>query len=128
MFNNTQMTLYQILILIIIGLLAGFLSGTMGVGGGLVIVPSLVFILGMSQHLAQGTSLAMMLAPIGIMAVYNYFREGYVNIKYAIILALAFILGAWLGSLFSVNLTGSTLKKIFGVLMLLVGLKMITGK
>ena len=122
------MTIYQILILIIIGLLAGFLSGTMGVGGGLVIVPSLVFILGMSQHQAQGTSLAMMLAPIGIMAVYNYFREGYVNIKYAIILALAFILGAWLGSLFSVNLSGSTLKKIFGVLMFIVGLKMIIGK
>jgi uncharacterized membrane protein YfcA len=100
----------------------------MGVGGGLVIVPSLVFILGMSQHQAQGTSLAMMLAPIGIMAVYNYFREGYVNIKYAIILALAFILGAWLGSLFSVNLSGSTLKKIFGALMLIVGLKMIIGK
>ena len=122
------MTLYQILILLVIGLFAGFLSGTMGVGGGLIIVPSLVFILGMTQHQAQGTSLAMMLAPIGIMAVYNYFREGYVNIKYAVILALVFILGAWLGSLFSVNLSGSTLKKIFGVLMLIVGLKMIIGK
>lgn len=122
------MTIYQVFILIFIGLLAGFLSGTMGVGGGLIIVPSLVFILGMTQHQAQGTSLAMMLAPIGIMAVYNYFREGYVNIKYALILALAFILGAWLGSLFSVNLPGNTLTKIFGVLMLIVGLKMIIGK
>src|SRR4030042_3870034 len=107
------MTIYQIFILIFIGLLAGFRSGTVGVGGGLIIVPSLVFILGMTQHQAQGTSLAMMLAPIGIMAVYNYFREGYVNIKYAVILALAFILGAWLGSLFSVNLPGNTLTKIF---------------
>lgn len=122
------MNLYQVLILLLVGLLAGFLSGTLGVGGGLIIVPSLVFILGMTQHQAQGTSLAMMLAPIGILAAYNYFREGYINIKYAIILAIAFILGAWLGSLFSVSLSGSALKKIFGVLMLVVGVKMIIGK
>jgi uncharacterized membrane protein YfcA len=122
------MTIQQVLILLIIGLLAGFLSGTLGVGGGLIIVPSLVFILGMTQHQAQGTSLAMMLAPVGIMAAYNYYKEGYVNIKFAIILALAFILGAWLGSIFSVSLSGSILKKIFGVLMLAVGIQMIIGK
>ena len=122
------MTFQQVLILLIIGLLAGFLSGTLGVGGGLIIVPSLVFILGMTQHQAQGTSLAMMLAPVGIMAAYNYYKGGYVNIKYAIILALAFILGAWLGSIFSVGLSDSILKKIFGVLMLAVGIQMIIGK
>jgi len=122
------MTLYQLLILLTIGLFAGFLSGTLGIGGGLIIVPSLVFILGMTQHQAQGTSLAMMLAPIGIMAAYNYYREGYVNVKYAIILALAFILGAWLGSLFSASLSDSVLKKIFGVLMLAAGMEMIIGK
>jgi uncharacterized membrane protein YfcA len=121
-------TPYQIIILLAVGLLAGFLSGTLGVGGGLIIVPSLVFILGMTQHQAQGTSLAMMLAPVGILAAFKYFREGYINIKYAIILALAFILGAWLGSLFSVSLSGPVLKKIFGVLMLAVGIQMIAGK
>ena len=122
------MSLYQFLILIIIGLLAGMLSGTLGVGGGLIIVPALVFILGLSQHEAQGTSLAMMLAPIGILAAYNYYREDFINIKYAIVLAVAFILGAYFGSLISINLTANTLKKIFGILMLVVGLKMIIGK
>jgi uncharacterized membrane protein YfcA len=122
------MTLFQLIMLLITGLVAGILSGSLGVGGGLIIVPSLVFILGLTQHEAQGTSLAMMLAPIGFIAAYNYFREGYINIKYAIILAIAFILGAWLGSIISVNLSDNTLKKIFGVLMLLVGVKMIMGK
>jgi uncharacterized membrane protein YfcA len=122
------MSLYQVLILILIGLLGGLLAGTLGVGGGLIIVPSLVFILGLSQHQAQGTSLAMMLAPIGILAALNYYREGYVNIRYAAILALAFILGAWLGSVISINITGLTLKRMFGVLMLIVGIKMIIGK
>ena len=122
------MSIYQVLILLLIGLLGGMLAGTLGVGGGLIIVPSLVFIMGMTQHQAQGTSLAMMLAPIGVMAALNYFREGYVNIKYAIILAIAFILGAWIGSYISINLTGHTLKRIFGILMLIVGIKMIIDK
>ena len=122
------MSLYQVLILLFIGLLAGLLAGTLGVGGGLVIVPALVFILGLTQHQAQGTSLAMMLAPIGLLAALNYFREGYVNIKFAVILAVAFIVGAWLGSYISINLTGITLKRIFGILMLIVGIKMIIGK
>ncbi len=122
------MSIYQVLILLLIGLLGGLLAGTLGVGGGLIIVPALVFIMGMTQHQAQGTSLAMMLAPIGILAALNYFREGYVNIKYAIILAIAFIIGAWLGSFISINLTGLTLKRIFGILMLIVGIKMIIDK
>jgi uncharacterized membrane protein YfcA len=122
------MSLYHVLILILIGLLGGLLAGTLGVGGGLIIVPSLVFILGLSQHEAQGTSLAMMLAPIGILAALNYYREGYVNIRYAVILAVAFIMGAWIGSVISIHITGLTLKKVFGILMLIVGIKMILGK
>ena len=119
------MTLYEVLMLIVIGLLGGFISGSLGVGGGIIIVPSLIFILGLTQHQAQGTSLAMMLAPIGILAALNYYRAGHINVGYALILMAVFILGGYLGSLFAINLPATTLKKIFGVLMLIVGLRMI---
>ena len=119
------MTAYEIIILIAIGLVGGFISGSLGVGGGIVIVPALVFVLGLTQHQAQGTSLAMMLAPIGILAAISYYRAGHINVRYSIVLMIVFIMGAYLGSLFAVNLPATTLKKIFGVLMLIVGLRMI---
>jgi len=122
------MTIPEILILITVGLLGGFIAGTLGVGGGIIIVPALVFILGMTQHEAQGTSLAMMLAPIGILAVLNYYKSGYVNFKFAIILMAAFVLGGYFGSLFAINLSALWLKRIFGVLMMVVGVKMVLGK
>lgn len=122
------MSLEEVLILLLVGLMAGFISGALGVGGGIVIVPSLVFILGFTQHQAQRTSLAMMLAPIGILAAYNYFKSGHIQIRYALILMLAFIVGGYLGSLLSVKLPGLTLKKIFGVLTLIVGIRMIFGR
>ena len=87
-----------IVILTIIGLSAGILSGLVGLGGGLVIIPALVMALGMSQKAAQGTSVAIMLPPIGILAAWNYYKAGLVDIKYAIIIAVAFILGGWFGS------------------------------
>ena len=119
------MTVYEVVMLIIIGLLGGFISGSLGVGGGIIIVPSLIFILGLTQHQAQGTSLAMMLAPIGILAALNYYRAGHVNVGYALILMAVFILGGYLGSLFAINLPATALKKFFGILMLIVGLRMI---
>ena len=122
------MTLAQALILIIAGLMAGFIGGTLGVGGGIIMVPTLVFILGFTQHEAQGTSLATMLAPIGILAVINYYREGYVNMRFAAILMITFVIGSYVGSKFAVSLPDKSLKQIFGILMLVVGLKMILGK
>ncbi len=119
------MTVYEVLILVVIGLLAGFIGGSLGVGGGIIIVPALVLILGLTQHQAQGTSLAMMLAPIGILAAINYYREGHVNVGYAVILMIVFILGSYLGSLFAIKLPAVALKKIFGVLMLIAGIRMI---
>ena len=119
------MTVYEVLMLIAIGLLGGFISGSLGVGGGIIIVPALIFLLGLTQHQAQGTSLAMMLAPIGILAAFNYYREGHINVSYALILMGVFILGGYLGSLFAINLPAAALKKIFGILMLIVGLRMI---
>lgn len=122
------MAISDIIILVLIGLSAGFIGGALGVGGGIVIVPALVFIFGMTQHHAQGTSLAVLLFPVGILAVINYYRKGYVNFKFALILIVAFVLGSYFGSLFSISLPESTLKKLFGVLMLVAGLRMIFGK
>lgn len=122
------MTLSHLIILIIAGLLAGFAGGIMGVGGGIVMIPALVFIMGMNQHDAQGTALATMLAPIGIFAVINYYRAGHVNFRYALVLMLAFLAGSWFGSKLAIDLPAKTLKQIFGVLLLLVGAKMILGK
>lgn len=122
------MAFSDLFILILIGLSAGFVAGALGVGGGIIIVPALVFIFGMTQHHAQGTSLAVLLFPIGILAVINYYRKGFVNFKFALILIVAFVLGSYFGSLFAVSLPDNTLKKIFGVLMLLAGLRMIFGK
>lgn len=122
------MQISDLLLLIVIGLSAGLVGGSLGVGGGIVIVPALMFLFGYSQHQAQGTSLAFMLPPIGILAAYNYYKEGHVDIKVALILCLAFIVGGYIGSMVSVNLPAKTLKKIFGFFMLFVAIKMISGK
>lgn len=117
-----------ILILIAIGITAGILSGFVGIGGGLLIVPALVFFLGMSQFEAQGTSLAMMLPPIGILAVMNYAKSGNLNWKYALILAIVFIIGGYIGSKLSLSLSPHIVKKIFGFLMLIAAFKLIFSK
>lgn len=118
----------QLLMLALIGLIAGVFGGALGLGGGLIVIPSLVYFLGMNQHTAQGTNLAFMLAPIGILAVMNYYSKGYVNIKYAAVLAVTFVVGAYFGSKFSMALPDKVLKIVFGVVLVLVGVKMITGK
>jgi len=117
-----------ILILIAIGLTAGILSGFVGIGGGLLIVPALIFFLGMSQFESQGTSLAMMLPPIGILAVLNYSKSGEVNWKYAMILAIVFIIGGYIGSKITLTLSPYLVRKIFGVLMLAAAFKLIFSK
>ncbi|TXC81787.1 sulfite exporter TauE/SafE family protein [Luteibaculum oceani] len=122
------MSLYTIVILALIGVVAGILSGFVGIGGGILIVPALVFLLGLTQHQAQGTSLALMLPPIGIMAVYNYYKADSVNWKYALVIAVCFVLGGYLGSKLSLALSPQKVKRIFGVFMLLVALKMIFSK
>jgi len=122
------MTISQLIILAGIGLASGLLAGVLGVGGGIIVIPALVFILGMSQHEAQGTSLAFMLPPVGILAAWNYYKEGYVNWKYALVLALLFFIGAYFGSLLVVHISEKILKKFFGVLMLAAAIKMIFSK
>lgn len=115
----------EIIYLVVIGILAGILSGMFGVGGGIVIVPALVFFLGMTQHQAQGTSLGLMLLPIGILAAYNYYKTGNLNIKYGLIIAAAFVVGGYFGSKISLGLDQIMLKRIFGILMIFVAIKLI---
>jgi uncharacterized membrane protein YfcA len=91
-------------------------------------IPALVFFLGLSQQTAQGTSLAVMLPPIGIIAAYNYYKAGQANIKFALILAAAFIVGSYFGSKIALNIPPAVLKKIFGILLLFVAAKMLFWK
>ena len=123
-----NMTTSTILILLLIGLSAGYLSGFVGVGGGIIIVPALVFFLGYTQHMAQGTSLTLMLPPIGLLGFYNYYKTGNTNIYAALIIAVAFIFGAYFGSKLSISLDQKLVKKVFGGVMLLASLKMLIGK
>ncbi len=122
------MDLQTLIILIVIGLLAGFTGGIAGVGGGIIVIPALIIALGMSQYSAQGTNLAMMIPPIGILAAYNYYKEGYVNLKFALVLAVSFIIGGWLGSKVAVNLPQETLRRIFGILVMAMAIKLILNK
>lgn len=116
-----------LLILIAIGILAGVLSGFVGVGGGIIIVPALIYVLGMSQLQAQGTSLFILLLPVGILAVHNYYKSDHINWKFGIIVSLAFVLGGYFGSRFALKVNPSIVRIIFGVVMAIVSIKMITS-
>lgn len=122
------MSTSMILILIVIGIITGVMAGMLGIGGAIIMIPALVFLLGISQQTAQGTSLAVMLPPVGIIAAYNYYKEGQVNIRFAIILAVFFLVGSYFGSKLALNLPQPVLKKIFGILLLLVAAKMLLSK
>jgi uncharacterized membrane protein YfcA len=116
------------IILIVIGLLAGILSGLVGVGGGILMIPLLIMFLGLTQHQAQGTALFAMLPPIGILAAMNYYKEGFVKWEYAAVIALAFVVGGYFGSKLSISLPEQTVRKVFGVIMLIGAIKLIFSK
>ena len=118
-----NINLITILGLLVLGLLAGYLSSMVGIGGGVVIVPALVMVFAISQKMAQGTSLVMLLPPIGLLAVINYYKAGYVDFKVAGILIVAFIAGSYFGSKMALNLEESTLKRIFGVFLMIMAVK-----
>lgn len=119
-----EMTSSTILILLSIGLGAGMLSGFVGVGGGIVIVPALVFLLGLTQHEAQGTSLLVLMMPVVALAVFNYWQKGQVNWKFAIIIASTFVVGGFIGSKIALKVNPAFVKIIFGALMLYISIKM----
>jgi uncharacterized membrane protein YfcA len=122
------MSLSVFVILILIGLVAGTFSGLIGIGGAIIIIPSLIFLLGMDQYQAQGTSLATMLLPIGLLAAVNYYKAGELNIKYAMVIAVAFFLGGYIGSKFALSIPVNTLRKIFAAILMLIAVKMFLGK
>ncbi|WP_396150480.1 sulfite exporter TauE/SafE family protein [Flavobacterium sp.] len=122
-----KMTISTLLLLLCIGLLAGLLSGLIGIGGGIIMVP-LLLLLGMSQHESQGTSLAVLSVPVTALAAFNYYKEGYVDWKYAAVIAVFFVIGGYIGSKFAIQIDEKILKKIFGFILLLVAGKLIFGK
>jgi uncharacterized membrane protein YfcA len=118
----------NVLLYVLLGLVAGIFSGLIGIGGGVIIVPALVFLLGLSQHQAQGTTLALLVPPIGLLAAWTYYRQGYVDLRIASFICLGFLLGGLLGARVATALSNAVLEKVFGVAMLFIALKMILAK
>ena len=110
---------------IILGLVAGTLSGLIGIGGGIVVIPALVYLAGFEQHKAQGTTLAMMIPPIGIMAAWAYYKTGNVDIKAAGLLCIGFVIGGWIGAKYAVTIPTEVLKRVFGVALMAISIKTI---
>ena len=123
--KTKTMDVQVILLLLLLGFGAGILSGLVGVGGGIIIVPGLVFLLGFSQKMAQGTSLAVLLLPVGILAVMQYYKSGFVDVRSVGIIAIAFLVGGFFGSKIAIMLPADSVKKIFAILLLLISIKML---
>ncbi|MEH1804376.1 sulfite exporter TauE/SafE family protein [Nostoc sp.] len=115
----------NILLCLILGLLAGIVSGITGIGGGIIILPALIFLFGLSQHQAQGTTLALLVPPIDILAAWTYYKQGYVDFKIAGLLCLGFVLGGWLGAKIGTGLSNVILARIFGVLLLVSAIRVL---
>jgi hypothetical protein len=118
----------QILLLLILGIMAGMLGGFIGIGGGIIIIPALVLFFGFSQHLAQGTTLALMVPPMGLFAAWVYYKAGFVDLKAAGIICLGFVIGSLFSAKFATQIPEAILRKVFGGILLLVSLKMLFTK
>jgi len=122
------MTISLALLYIALGILSGFLSGLIGIGGGTIIVPFLVIIFGLSQKTAQGTTLALLVPPIGILAAWTYYKQGYVDFPIAGLICVGFIFGGLIGAKLATNISNQTLERIFGIALLIISIKMIFSK
>lgn len=122
------MNITTFIILVIIGLLVGIMGGMLGLSGAVLLIPALTIFVGLDQHTATGTSLAFMLPPIGLFAAYNYYNAGYVNVKYAIILAVAFMVGSYFSSKFALDLPKIAVRKIFSIMLIIIAIKMFFTK
>jgi len=107
--------------LLLLGIFAGYFSGLVGIGGGIIIVPALVLLFGFSQHTAQGTTLALLIPPIGILALISYYQKGYVDVKSAVIICIGFVIGGYLGGRMAIGFSEDLLKKIFAIILIALG-------
>ncbi|MBZ0169802.1 permease [Candidatus Methylomirabilis lanthanidiphila] len=118
----------EILLYVLLGVVAGIFSGLIGIGGGVIIIPVLVFVFGLSQHQAQGTTLALLVPPIGLLAAWTYYSKGYVDLRVAGLIGIGFFAGGLLGAKLAVGASNSVLEKLFGAALFLISLKMIFAK
>ena len=120
-----ELSIAQLLLLLLVGLLAGALSGFVGVGGGIIIVPAMVYLLGMTQMQGQGISLAVLMLPVGVLGVMNYYKAGHIQFNYAFIIAAGFVVGSYFGSKYALKLPEHKVKFIFGLLLLYIAGQML---
>ncbi|MFN9711142.1 MAG: sulfite exporter TauE/SafE family protein [Bacteroidota bacterium] len=123
--RKNNMDINMVIGLLLIGLAAGILGGMVGVGGGLIVVPALVFFFGFSQHQAQGTSLGLLVLPVALFGMINYYKAGHIDFKVVGLLALSFLAGSYWGSKWALSLPQETIKKYFAILMFYAAFKMI---
>jgi len=123
--SGKDMDIQMMLLIILVGIAAGVLGGLVGVGGGIIIVPALVYLLGFSQKTAQGTSLGLIMLPVGILGVLQYYKQGHVDMKVVALLAIGFLIGSYFGSKVALRLPQDTVKKIFAILMIIIAVKML---
>lgn len=123
--KKKTMDTQTILIIILVGIAAGMLSGLVGVGGGIIIVPALVYFIGFSQKTAQGTSLGLIMLPVGILGVLQYYKQGHIDYRVVGILAIGFLAGSFFGSKMALTISQETLKKVFAILMIIIAAKML---
>ena len=115
----------QLLVLVLVGLFAGALSGFVGVGGGIIIVPAMIYFMNMNQMQAQGVSLALLMLPVGILGVMNYYKAGHIQFSYVLIIAIGFVLGNYVGSKYAMRVPEHKIKFLFALLMLFVAVQML---
>lgn len=116
---------FELVLYLVLGLGVGGLSGLIGIGGGVLITPALIYVFGFSQHMAQGTTLALLVPPIGILGAWTYFQQGHVDVKAASLICLGFVVGGLVGSKLAVDLPEQFLRRLFGAAMVAVGLRML---
>ena len=112
-------------LLVGLGILTGIVSGVFGIGGGIILIPALVFFFGFSQHAAQGTTMALLVLPIGLLAAQEYYRQGFVDLRVGLLIALGFVLGGFVGAKVAVYLSDVALSRVFGAGLVLIGIRML---
>lgn len=118
----------NIILYLVLGLIAGIFGGFFGIGGGTILIPAFIYLLGFTQHEAQGTTLAAMIPPIGLLAAMRYWQSGNVKLNIAVFACLGFFIGGWFGADLAQRLPDFLLKRLFGIFLLIVSLRMIFTK